>query len=298
MVTKSVQSTLLDDEIMVPNGGGTVKKVDAYDWKTIDKPGRFTNLDKRRISIDHAYQRDSVVEARVNRIAAELSWVKFGTITVIRRQDGTYWCIDGQHRLLAALKRSDIPRVPCMVFNAFSRVQEAEGFLGINMDRGAVKMFDKFNGLMAANDPVAVAMKEMVEGSGYKIAKGAANKTVQCVGAIYSAVDADERAAYVAWKLCVDLYAGQQPLDRVFLGLFTLERALKKRDATRSLDDVDNRKILLKAGSIAIDKSIRDLSAGLGIGGRRAYGAGVAKLINEKRRSGKVPSLLAGTDHE
>jgi hypothetical protein len=291
-------TTWPDDQVLLPHGG-SMSKAEVFGWKTVDKPGKFTWLDKSLIQVDHSYQRDEVNESRINRIASELSWVKFGVITVIQRGDKTYWVIDGQHRLLACKKRSDIDKVPVLIFQVFSKTQEAEGFLKINKDRGSVKTVEAFNALLVARDDAAMATQKMVEASGYKLGRGNAKKTARCVAAIYNAVRLDQESSQVAWDLCVDLYAGESPIDKVFIALFTLQRAIKKAQPTRSLSDMDTRKIILAAGPKKLLASIVDMATALHKSGSKVFAAGVAVLLNSKLKKGcYVPSLMPGTTDE
>ncbi|QJW94743.1 DUF6551 family protein [Frigoriglobus tundricola] len=291
------KTPLPPDEIYTPNGA-IVKKTDAYKWKTVDDPGRFLWLSKQVIGVDHSYQREQVNEARVNRIAAELSWVKFGVITVVRRGDRTYWCIDGQHRLLAAKKRSDVAKVPVMLFEVTNKTGEADGFLKINSDRGAVSTFSRFNALLTTRDATAVATQQMVEASGYRFSLDGRKYTVRCLAAVYNAYRTCRESATAAWELCVMLYAGDCPIDNVFSGLFVLERALRKRDPGRSLRDPDNVKIILALGKAELSAAALRMVTVMGKGGPKMQAAGIARAINQKRRKNLVPSLLDGGGDE
>lgn len=279
--------------------GAEIDKSEHYDWQTVGKPGKFMMIDKDRIKVDHSYQREQVNEARVLRIARELCWIKFGVLTLVLREDGWYYCIDGQHRYLAAMRRSDLTKLPCLVFSIGGQngtVHEAEGFLKVNCDRGSVKLFDKINALIVANDPSAKYMSAMIRGSGYKLAPsgGHAKNSVSCIGTIYKAIVSDHAAAEVAWRICMELYAGDSPSENVYKGLFTLERAMRACEPLRSLLDPDNMVVLKRLGHKALAKSIDTIKLIRESAGPRVCAEGVASAINAKRRKDYVPNMAPG----
>jgi hypothetical protein len=282
------------DEQYTP-GGRVVKKVEVYGWTIEDRPGTYLELDKLRIRVDHAYQRKRVNAARVNRIASRFAWYKFGVLVVFRHStDGTWWCVDGQHRLLAALKRSDIALVPCMVFDCDDVAAAAAAFLGLNADRGAVGTMDKFNALVAGADETAQLVRAMVEGDGYRIAYQDSPKTVRCISAIYRAAQRDFAAAEVAWRVCLEICDPDPPHDRVFTGVFGLERAVRKAGAG-SLLNPNNLRPLKRARQEGILQAIRAASNLRNSGGPRVAAEGVACVVNKGRRSNFVPNMAPGS---
>jgi hypothetical protein len=112
-------------------------KLSHYKWKTKNNQGEFVMIDKNELFVDHAYQRDKINEVRINAIASDWDWVMCGALSVSER-DGKLWVMDGQHRKLAADKRSDIKMLPCMVFDLDSQQKEAGAFVGLNSQKTAV----------------------------------------------------------------------------------------------------------------------------------------------------------------
>lgn len=133
---------------------------------------RLEMIDKHELELCTAYQRDVVNEHRVDQIANALDLRAFGSLLVAKR-DGKYWVVDGQHRRLAALKRDDITRLSCVVFDSRSIADEANLFALLNMSRVAVSATDKFRALVAGDDPVAVALHESLAAIGVHVAKNA-----------------------------------------------------------------------------------------------------------------------------
>lgn len=272
-----------------PKGHAPVSKVEKYDWVTVDKPGRYMTIDKFLLNVDHSYQRDPSSQAKVNAMAAEFSWMAFIALGVVEREDGSLWVYEGQHRYLTVLKRADIHKVPCMVFKAADVTAEAMAFFRVNCHRSGVKMLFRFRALVAANDPVAVRVLNVVEESGYRVGNqtGKTNHVVTCVGTLMRAVKTDEPTAAVAWTLAAELFAGAPVIDRVYSGLFYLERFLQ-RESAGSLTDPTNRPALMRYGWERIGKSIGMMADTFG-GGEKSAAEGIVRLLNKGRRTKQLP---------
>jgi hypothetical protein len=89
-------------------------KVARYGWTVTDEPGVLRMLHKDHLLVPAEYQRDAN-EDKVRKIASEWSWLSFGAV-IVGHRGGKYYTIDGQHRVLAAKRRSDVGEVPCVVF--------------------------------------------------------------------------------------------------------------------------------------------------------------------------------------
>ena len=150
-----------------------VDKVKRYGWVTKDEPGALKNLHKDVLQIHPAYQRD-VIPAKVKEITANWSWVGAGAI-VVGERGGEFWVIDGQHRVLAAKRRSDITHLPCVVFQTDGVKQEAVAFLDLNTGRKPVSSIGKFKAMLAAGDEAASTVHRVMEELGVT-PKATANK--------------------------------------------------------------------------------------------------------------------------
>jgi len=91
--------------------------------------GRWRQLSPKSIYLDAKYQRDTSLR-RAKKIAAEFQWCFFGCVVVSKRK-GSFYAIDGGHRLVAACMM-DLPQVPCIVFDGMSLQREAEAFVRWN----------------------------------------------------------------------------------------------------------------------------------------------------------------------
>jgi hypothetical protein len=138
-----------------------VDKVARYGWVTKDGPGELRMLHKEVLQVHPAYQRD-VLPEKVRAITAEWSWLSLGAL-VVGERGGEYWVIDGQHRMLAAKRRSDIANLPCVVFKTADVKTEAQGFLDLNTGRKPVTAIAKQKAMVAAGDEVAAYVQRQLE---------------------------------------------------------------------------------------------------------------------------------------
>lgn len=281
------------DRHRLPNGG-TVDKAETFGWVTVDKRGRYRSVPKEHLRADHAYQRTHVNWARVNRIAARWSWVRFVALAVSERPDGSLWVVDGQHRKLAADKRSDIADLPCVVFATDGPVAEARMFLDINRDRGAVRAIDAFAALTAGGDPAAVAVRGMVEADGYVIGRANTGRQTRCVSRLLRAYDDfGERTVRVAWGLSVRLADGDPVTDDLFAPLAHLEHALVRR-GDPSLESPGLADALVRAGATRVRDAARASRVYHNSASPLTSADGVLNLLNKGRRKRLAPVSVRG----
>jgi len=141
---------LMDFSETTPKG---VDKVSRYDWKLTDSPGKLLWINKHEINIDETYQR-FLLQSRVTAMTAKWSWIACGALVVASR-NGLYWAIDGQHRLAASMRRSDVQKLPCLVFNTESVQQEAKGFLSVNVERKSISVLQRHKAMVVSGDVIA-----------------------------------------------------------------------------------------------------------------------------------------------
>lgn len=144
-----------------------VDKIARYGWVMKDEPGELKMLHKDVLQMHPAYQRD-VLQEKVKAITAAWSWLSLGAL-VVGERGGEFWVIDGQHRALAAKRRSDITHLPCVVFKTADVKTEARGFLDLNTLRKPVTAVAKQKALVAAGDEVAAYVQQQCEALGIEI---------------------------------------------------------------------------------------------------------------------------------
>lgn len=157
-----------------------VDKTKRYGWVTKDEPGSLQMLHKDVLQVHPAYQRD-VLPEKVKAITAAWSWLSLGAL-VVGERGGEYWVIDGQHRTLAAKRRSDITHLPCVVFKTSDVKTEARGFLDLNTGRKPVTAVAKQKAMVAAGDEVAAFVQKTCDALGVTIRPTASKAgEIKCV---------------------------------------------------------------------------------------------------------------------
>jgi hypothetical protein len=143
----------------IPNGSDTkLTKIERYGWKLYDQPGELKLINKRKLNVDHVYQRDAS-RSRIRSIASDWSYVACGAIIVADRM-GQYFVIDGQHRVLAANSRADIELLPCIVFKSVGVQKEAGGWIKVNTRRRQPCSIDQFKAMIVSGDEDAIYLDE------------------------------------------------------------------------------------------------------------------------------------------
>lgn len=276
--------------VAMPNGKAPMSKVDRYEWVVLDKPGRMMWIDKGKIGIDPLYQREDINNTRVLEIASSWSWVACGVLVIARRADGSLWAVDGQHRKLAADKRHDIKELPCIVFDVDHVKEEAIGYIRNNTLKSPIKTLDRFKALTVTEDPVAAAVKELLDASGYTMAKHG-DMTCNCPAAMMRCFRANKEVFTRVWPVIVQLHGGKKIRDRLVQALWYLELFLVKSQSGQSLLDGHNLQKLLEIGVDNLEQEMAKASAYFARGGAKVWAEGVANALNYKRSARRLPSI-------
>jgi hypothetical protein len=260
-------------------------KAARYKWKMSYEPGSLVMLDKNKINIDQRYQRALNDKKRLE-IASAFNWVAFGALSVIRRADGTYWGVDGQHRLFGALSRDDVTVVPCVVFDIPSDIEEeAAAFLSLNTLRKPLSSREKFKAQLVKGDPVATEAWTLIQQAGRSLDSASVGGSIDCLTALMAIIKEDVNNARTVWPLIAELCEGKRIDNRLVSGMALLERKLVTDNEERvSLLDRSNKIKLLEAGVERILKSIHEASAFYHRGGQLVFARGILTVINYRRQ--------------
>lgn len=150
-------------------------KIARYGWKVKNSPGKLEYISKRKLVVGAEYQRDGdtpSARAKILHLSREWDWMACGVI-VVAKVGGKFRVIDGQHRKLAADRRSDIDGLPCLVFEPEEVAQEARAFLALNTLNKPVSAIDKHRAKLIANDEYAVKIEETLSRLGLFLTKRA-----------------------------------------------------------------------------------------------------------------------------
>ncbi len=123
------------------------------------------------LHINEKYQRAVSTKrgmAVIKNIAEKFDWALFLPIAVTRREEGGYWVIDGQHRVLAA-RRIPLDEVPAVVLDIKGTRAQACAFVGINAQRVNMHALAIHHAMVSAGDELAVRLHKCCEIAGVSI---------------------------------------------------------------------------------------------------------------------------------
>ncbi|MDW4106537.1 ParB/Srx family N-terminal domain-containing protein [Staphylococcus saprophyticus] len=118
------------------------------------------------LKTDMSYQ-SPVKDSQVKKIIKNFDHQKLHTIVVNKREDGSLYIIDGQHRV-EALKELGIPLIEATIHEGLTVEEEAEMYYGIN-DRPAKSPNSKGKSSLKFGDANAVEIDEVVTRVGLKV---------------------------------------------------------------------------------------------------------------------------------
>lgn len=194
-----------------------------------------------RLAVDETYQRscaNPASEALINRIALGWDWRLFQPLACARRGDGSIVVIDGQHRLLGARRRGDIPHLPCVVGSFESIAEEARVFAAMNRQRKAMTNLDLYRAQIAAGDAGAVEALAVIHDAGLKLARHT-NPTawkpreIACIGGVVRAI---AQYGNIPVRRSLGVIAGAYPDERlIYAGtlLDPVARVVRNHDSER-----------------------------------------------------------------
>lgn len=265
------------DDKLAQMGGKS--KIEQYRWSLKDEPGELKYVNKNLIEVDHEYQRSYVLD-KAKKMAADWSWCACGAIIVSRRPTGEFFVIDGQHRVLAALKRDDIIDLPCVVFEIDSIKTEAQGFINSNTNRKAISSLSKFHAEIIAEDESAIYLASTLEKLGIRVSKSRAPLALQSVVACKRMIKEDKMAFEKTMELVAELCREYPIYESVMTGLFYLARNL-----TTGITDERLKRRILTIGLPRLKKATFDAAAYYSRGGAKVWATGMRDEINSGLRN-------------
>lgn len=133
-----------------------------------------------KIKVDISVQRD-LQEYHVQKITRKFDPTAFGRLIVTLREDGNYYCTDGQHRL-RALETLGIEIAPCIIIKLYSVKDEGLNFVNVNEQSAKVSNLDKYRIGVSSEIEAWLRVKECLDSINAKAGTG--ENQVSCVGVI------------------------------------------------------------------------------------------------------------------
>lgn len=151
-----------------------------------DRDGMLMKLGGRNVQVDRAsaggYQRN-YEDDRAQAYAKSFNWGLFEIPLLSLRDDGEFWVVSGQHRLAAA-GYANIKKVRCQVYQGLTREQESYLFNQESTQRRNLTALADFHSGVMAGFPDHVAVKEIVESLGGKIAVKSSPRASNITGVV------------------------------------------------------------------------------------------------------------------
>lgn len=248
----------------------------------------YKELDKHILRVDETYQRGR--GPRVAGMARKWSWSLCNALTVAERENGSYWVVDGHQRLLAALENVNITTLPCMVFHSSGAHEEAAVFKDIDSQRSKLGPHVVFKARLAAGEPAAVELNELLASRGYRFANSDMPDAIDCVGTVYNhCVYKNSREnnrlehGFEAVGLAMDITGKKYPIrSDLFIGCDYICSHGLGVGKPNGIDATALKK-LQAVSDIEMSRCLRDMRMLTGKATGRAGAMAIAKIANYNR---------------
>jgi len=250
-------------------------KVTRYKWGLQDAPGKLCQVHKSKIVFDDSYQRE-IAKKKVAAIAKDWSWLALGVITVAER-GGEFYAVDGMHRVSAALLRSDVQELPCVVFQSDGMRFEAQGFIRANANRKAITTAQSHRAKVVSGDETAIFVQSLIDAAGLIISTGGSGpKRIKCMGLMHRLAKTNRDDLLRCWPLICEVSEGHMIHEKIVEGLVYLAA-----NASPNIIDKKWRSRITTLGYHGLKSAAQSASAYYARGGARVFADGIAQAINK-----------------
>lgn len=254
-----------------------VDKVTLYKWGIQDRKGEFRYIAKHLLRIDHETYQRITTKGRMQVIVGNWSWVACGALCVADRGPNGLWIIDGGTRHGAAMRRSDIKDLPCMVFQIENIEQEAQGFLSVNTGRNRISVVDRYRAMLVAGDPNAVYVQSLLDAVGRTCKRE--NNGIGCLTAMLALADNDRETLNKIWPVVHMLHGEHAVSASLFSGLAYIEANIA--DDYSLCAERSRRARLQSIGMEELLQETRKATQYYGTGGAKISGTAILQRYNK-----------------
>jgi hypothetical protein len=260
-----------------------IDKVERYDWAKPGDRGRQCKLPIDDLLIDHSYQRQPLGERKILAIAKFFSWVAFGAVVVMERDNGQKFVVDGQQRLLAVRRRGDIREIPCVLFQSDGPAHEAIAFEILNCNRKYVSSVERFRAAAVGGKSPEKEIFEWLASIRMRVTSDGSDRDgISFPTQLLKTWRSDPELTKKSIMVQKSIVADEPLLSVIHKGIIWLSR--------RGIDvDKYSSKLMQMGGRTGVMAAIRAMEIQTGI--RDAYevsGMALLKMINYKRKSHKI----------
>ena len=143
---------------------------------SVEKKIELVEVNKLRLDY---YQRSSGITLRAKQMAKEFNEMLLTTIIVSRRE-GQLYVVDGGNRTYAA-KANQIKTMMALVYDGLTYEEESNLFILLNTTSKPLTSTDVFKAAVEAKHVEALAIRDIVENLGFRIAKASGINTIAAV---------------------------------------------------------------------------------------------------------------------
>lgn len=261
-----------------------VSKVEHYKWQILDAEPTAAKLPKTALLVDLEYQRD-LVDSKTREMARAWSWIACMALVVAKR-DGQYFVVDGQHRLAAAMRRSDITELPCLIFESEGLKQEAQAFLRANTLRKPLASVDRHRALVIVGDGPAIMAQDLIDQAGRRVHRQTSKGTIECVASIRRCCEVWPEATKTIWPLLIEVCRGHGFDGKIVQALAHLEAEMMKRRLSLTRNPYRDR--LKSKSAPELVKACNEAALFYKKGGYKVWSEGVARLLDRGVRSHRI----------
>lgn len=152
-----------------------------YTW------GTYEMVNPALIVVDHSFQREQKKDV-IQAIAENPDPRAFGVPVCFRRDNGVFYCADGQQRIAGVMASKQRPKeIPIVWFPMPGVKEEAEIYWLINVFRKQLTPLEKHKGAVVAEHPADTTIAKVVDELGYSIGKSTgSSRSIGAIGALHS----------------------------------------------------------------------------------------------------------------
>jgi hypothetical protein len=256
---------------------GMIKK-DHYSWDDLDSKCRHMRIPIHTLNVDPSYQRGEASNTSTLEKAKHMQHAAMGAIIVAKRQDGTFWIVDGLQRTLAAQRRGDVTGMDCMVFDSRGSNHEADVFLLCNKGRIAVSAYHKYKTSVTAGRMPESEIDAWINERGYTIGDQPRKSAIRFPTKLIQAWTLNKEACKQALDVTREICENGELNSDIFCAV-----AILIRNGINVKSEV--KKILSLGGATKVLKEINTTAITLGLTKSwKVCGIGLLSVINYKRQ--------------
>jgi len=148
--------------------------LDAIPNKISSVPPQTIEVRPEELWVDRRYQRSHMSRKSINlihKIVEGWDWTKFKPPVVTRDSENRWIVIDGQHTAVAAATHPGIKTIPVMFVALKDVTEQAQSFIGHNLDRISVGQLELWHARKQAGDKLVLDAERIMRTHGVNVVR-------------------------------------------------------------------------------------------------------------------------------